>query len=71
MFDFNVTKQIDSNGYAITIGDERIKATEYAVFRTGCKAFMYRMFKNLKLYQVDVIVKNGKVYSEFITELEG
>ena len=74
MFDFFVTKEIvkgiDNKYYAITIGDERIKATEYAIFRTGCKAFMYRVFKNLKLYQVDVIAKDGKVYSEFITEVE-
>lgn len=75
MFDFYVTKEIvkgiDNKYYAITIGDERIKATEYALFRTGCKAFTYKIFKNLKLYQVDVITKNGKVDGEFITEVEG
>ena len=69
MFTEKIYKSKNHHYYAV-VNDVKYKATEYAVFRTGCKAFMYWIFKNLKLYQVDVIVKDGKVISEFITELE-
>lgn len=56
--------------YAVDIKGDKHKATQYAVFRTGCKAYTYRVINGLKLYQVDVIIKDGKVFSEFITEVE-
>ena len=70
MFTNKIYKSKNHHYYAVDIMGDRHKATEYAVFRTGCKAFMYRIFNDLKLYQVDVIVKDDKVYSEFITEVE-